>query len=116
MTKIEGFNDVTTFSDALERMRLTHDAKSHDYARVENRYSNFEFAAQIADEFPDGPDRVFATLMGIKLARLSELLSQDKTPKHESVEDTFLDLCNYGVLWWTWRSKKETAEPSYWGV
>ena len=78
-------------------MEETHDAKSHDYAKIENRYSNFEFAAAIADEFPDGPDRVFATMLGIKLARLAELLSQGKDPKHESVEDTFLDLSNYAV-------------------
>jgi hypothetical protein len=95
-----------TFTDATAQMARVHDAKSHDYAKAENRYSNFEFTAQIADAFPDGPDRVFATMMGIKLARLAELLSQQKTPKHESIEDTFLDLCNYGVLWWTWRSKQ----------
>ena len=88
-------NTITTFADALRQMEDTH----------ENRYSNFEFAAAIADELPDGPDHVFATMIGIKLARLAELLSEGKTPKHESVEDTFLDLSNYAVLWWTWRAQ-----------
>jgi len=106
-------NEKTTFADALRRMEETHDAKSHDYAKIENRYSNFEFAAAIADEFPDGPDRVFATMLGIKLARLAELLSQGKDPKHESVEDTFLDLSNYAVLWWTWRSKEVTPAKKH---
>ena len=109
--KMPKTNAPTNFPEALARMRVTHDAKSHDYAKAENRYSNFEFAAMIADEFPDGPDRVFATMMGIKLARLAELLSQDKAPKHESLEDTFLDLSNYAVLWWTWRSKQMTPMP-----
>lgn len=98
-------NTITTFPDALRQMEDTHDAKSYDYAKIENRYSNFEFAAAIADEFPDGPDHVFATMLGIKLARLAELLSEGKTPKHESIEDTFLDLSNYAVLWWTWRAQ-----------
>ena len=102
---------MTTYTEAVQRMGEVHDAKSHDYAKDHNRYSNFEFAAQLADEFPDGPDRVFATMIGIKLARLAELLKNHKTPKHESIEDTFLDLSNYGVLWWTWRSR-QTATPS----
>ncbi len=108
---------MTTFTDAVEQMRRVHQAKSHDYAKDTNPYSNFEFAARIADEFPDGPDRVFATMMAIKLARLAELLSQHKTPKHESIEDTFLDLCNYGVLWWTWRSRQAPSVDGHgWGV
>lgn len=113
---------MTSFTDATQRMREVHDAKSYDYAQEGNRYSNFETAAHLASQFPDGPDKVFATLMGVKLARLSELLTTQKTPKHESIEDTFLDLCNYGVLWWTWRSRTHLANQSTdadtydWGV
>lgn len=101
-----------TFAEAVAAMARVSESKSHDYAQAGNRYSNFEFAAQVADEFPDGPDRVFATMLAVKLARLAELLNQQKTPKHESVEDTFLDLCNYGVLWWTWRANRPVTVAS----
>lgn len=106
-----------SFTEATQQMARVHAAKSHDYAADTNPYSNFEFSAAIADQFPAGPDRVFATMMAIKLARLAELLSQHKTPKHESIEDTFLDLCNYGVLWWTWRSQQTPSVDGHgWGV
>lgn len=111
-----------SFTDAIAQMADVHTTKSHDYAKTDNIFSNFEFAAALADEFPEGPDHVFATMLGIKLARLAELLKQQKTPKHEPIEDTFLDLCTYGVLWWLWRARQaeqddENQPHGYgWGV
>lgn len=93
------------FKRALQRMEATHDAKSHDYATDDNPYSNFDFAATVAERFGEPHDHVFATMVGIKLARLGELLGRGKTPKHESIDDTFLDLANYVVLWWTSRER-----------
>ena len=89
------------FSAALRRMQETHDAKSHDYATTDNPYANFDFAQTVVARFAQPHDQVFATMVGIKLARLGELLGQGKTPKHESIDDSFLDLANYVVLWWT---------------
>ena len=89
------------FSAALHRMEEVHNAKSHDYATDDNRYANFEFAEALVARFDDPHDQVFATMVGIKLARLGELLGRGKTPKHESIDDSFLDLANYVVLWWT---------------
>lgn len=89
------------FSAALRRMQQTHDAKSHDYATTDNPYANFDFAKTVVARFAQPHDQVFATMVGIKLARLGELLGQGKTPKHESIDDSFLDLANYVVLWWT---------------
>jgi hypothetical protein len=74
----------------LDEMRALHDRKSHDYAEDGNPYSNFEFAAQLAEGFT-GVDAVFAVLMGIKLARLRELTAKGKTPNNESIEDTRRD-------------------------
>ena len=106
-----------TVNDALTRIKAIHETKSHDYAKADNIFSNFEFAAGIADEFPAGPDKVFSAIMGIKLARMAELLAENKTPKHESVDESFLDLCTYGVLWWTWYSTQQTDDDQYgWGV
>lgn len=89
------------FNRALQRMQETHDAKSHDYATDVNPYANFDFAQTVAARFQAPHDHVFATMVGIKLARLGELLGRGKTPKHESIDDSFLDLANYVVLWWT---------------
>jgi hypothetical protein len=75
-----------------------HDRKNSDYAADDNPYSNFEFAAAVAKDFADPVDRVFATMMGIKLARLAQLRS-GKDPLNEPVADTFRDLANYAVIW-----------------
>lgn len=84
------------FHAALKKMAEIHDKKSADYATDKNRYSNFEEAAATAGVTVDD---VFATLIGIKLARLKELLKSGKTPANESVQDTRLDLAVYSVLW-----------------
>jgi hypothetical protein len=75
-----------------------HERKVHDYAASTNPYSNFEFAAAVAKDFADPVDRVFATMIGIKLARLAQLRS-GKDPLNEPVADTFKDLANYAVIW-----------------
>lgn len=90
------------FDSLLTLMGEMHDKKNEDYAEAGNPYSNFESAASVAEGF-DGEDAVFATLIGVKLARLRELLSTDKVPNNESVEDTFLDLAVYTALWSSYR-------------
>lgn len=93
------------FTELLKRMQETHDKKSHDYAQDSNVFSNFEYAAKVSEPFKDPVDRVFATMIGIKLARLAELLN-GKTPKNESVEDTFLDGPNYFAIWGSMHMKR----------
>jgi hypothetical protein len=44
-------------------------------------------------------DAVFAVLIGIKKARLRELLRSGKTPNNESIADTRTDLAMYAALW-----------------
>ena len=83
----------------VETICEIHEAKSHDYAQDQNPYSNFEYAATLASRFSNPLDRVFATLMGIKLARLAELTAAGKTPKNEALQDTRRDLANYAMIW-----------------
>ena len=82
----------------IDRITALHDRKSHDYAQVGNPYSNFEYAATVASRFHDPVDRVFATMIGIKLARIAELKS-GKIPNNESLRDSYDDLANYSALW-----------------
>jgi len=89
------------YDKVLERIKALHDRKNHDYAQDSNPYSNFEYASRVIEPFIkdryNNINIVFATMIGIKLARLAEL--QGKDPLNESVRDTFDDLANYAAIW-----------------
>lgn len=87
-----------TYEELVAKAINIHHAKSHDYASDNNPHSNFIFSSCLAVQFNGQMDKVYATIIGIKLARLIELLN-GKEPKNESVEDTFIDLANYVLLW-----------------
>lgn len=95
----------------LEKMKDVHEKKSRDYAKDSNVFSNFEFAARLSEPFSDPVDRVFSTLIGVKIARLQELLfvspgGEQKIPNNESIEDSFLDATNYFAIWTSYHMKK----------
>ncbi len=92
-TKLPGRNPK--FKSQLQRMAELHDKKNHDYAQVNNPYSNFEEAAASAGVTVE---QVFLTLIGVKLARLKELTTANKTPNNESIQDTRMDLAMYAAL------------------
>jgi hypothetical protein len=89
-----------TFDAHLEKMRAVHNAKNHDYSADGDPLSNFKFAATVAG---CSVDTVFRVLLGVKLARLDELL-KGKTPNHESLDDSILDLSIYAALWASYRA------------
>lgn len=90
---------IPQFSELLNKMRAIHIKKNQDYATEENPYSNFEFAGILAMKFKNPVDISFASLIGVKLARLQVLLGSNRGPNNESIDDTFLDLCTYCALW-----------------
>jgi hypothetical protein len=96
------------FIKNLKEMEKTHLSKNHDYAGDGGTYFNFEYAAQVAEPF-SGVDKVFATMIGIKLARLAILKRTKKRPKHESINDTQKDLATYATIWWTYLCEEEAA-------
>jgi hypothetical protein len=87
------------FDRTLKAMADLHNSKLGDYASTADPYSNFAFAAEFSQGFTDPLDRVFATLIGVKVARLIELTKPGRTPTHESVQDTRRDLANYAAIW-----------------
>jgi len=99
-----------TFNNILDEMRELHDKKSSDYASDSNLYSNFEFAAHLVSQFSDPVDQVFVCLIGIKIARLGQLLS-GKKPKNESVEDSLRDLPTYCTIWASYHKDKKDRDP-----
>lgn len=98
-----------TFSELVRHMEETHDRKNSDYATDGNPYSNFEYAAGVAEGFTDPVDRVFATLIGVKLARLQQLTQPGRAPQNESLEDTWLDLATYATIWAS--ARKDRSRP-----
>jgi hypothetical protein len=53
--------------------------------------------SNIADA-PGGPLNGLAVRLHDKVARLANLVTKNKTPKNESLEDTFIDIVNYGII------------------
>lgn len=103
---------IPEFQAILTNMQKIHEVKNHDYASDDNSFSNFEFSAFIGSAFQD-VHISFAVLIGTKLARLAELLN-GKTPKNESIADTFTDLAVYAVLWQCyWLRIQQRADPAY---
>lgn len=91
------------FYGVLTTIASLHLKKNQDYADKSHRYSNFTYAATMAEPFINPVDKVFATMIGIKMARLAELIDTGKTANNESVKDTFDDLVNYSAIWNSWR-------------
>ena len=87
----------------FDEMQEVVESKAHDYAKNDNVFSNFEFAADVAGVTVE---QEFAVMIGTKVARLRELLG-GKTPNNESIDDTLLDLSNYAALCIAWRRQQE---------
>ena len=90
---------IPDFLNSLDKMRAIHIKKNADYAATGSPHENFEHSALIASWFKNNADVPYAVLIAIKLARLATLLNSGHTPNNESVEDTFIDLANYVLLW-----------------
>jgi len=82
------------FNKFVEEMRTTLFKKGQDYSN-EDRLSNFKLAGNIVGI---GPALNCLNLIATKVARLGILLNTTGIPNNESVNDSVLDLTNYGVL------------------
>lgn len=82
------------FNEFSEEQRKTLIKKRSDYA-TEDVLSNFIQTANITGT---SPAQVALTLIGIKVARLGNLISNNKINVNESMEDSVLDLANYAFL------------------
>lgn len=85
--------------ETLEKIKTLHEKKNTDYSGDKGPFYNFEFCKQVSAQFGSDRDKVFATLVSVKLARLSVLLDPNKEPLNESIEDSFDDLITYALLW-----------------
>jgi hypothetical protein len=83
------------FDSALIIIKAMHDKKRADYSDPDNRFSNFELSSTFANV---SVPQTFEVLLGIKQARLIELLKSNKEPNNESLLDTYLDRAIYAIL------------------
>jgi hypothetical protein len=93
--------------ETYDKLKTLHRLKNDDYAGDNGPFFNFEFAETVGAIFKGARDKVYAIVIGVKLARLSVVLYKQAT--NESVEDTFDDMINYATIWksdWQSRNKK----------
>jgi hypothetical protein len=90
---------IPEFLRALEIMKEVHEKKNEDYADPTNPFSNFDFSEYCLRAFNNDRDKTFVWPISTKLARLATLLNSTKPPNNESIEDTFIDIANYVLLW-----------------
>ena len=83
------------FDDALDELKMLHDAKNHDYATAENPYKNLEKVLSIGIE----PWRGIVIRLMDKFSRLEEYCVKGELAiKSEGIEDTFKDIAVYSTL------------------
>lgn len=83
------------FDDALDELKMLHDAKNHDYATVDNPYKNLEGVERIGIEAWRG---IVIRLMD-KFERVEQFCrSGEFAIKSESLEDSFKDIAIYSTL------------------
>lgn len=90
---------IPNFIDTIDRLKELHKRKNDDYSGDNGPFFNFEFTEWLAAQFIKQRDRVYATMVGIKLARLVVLLNKNGKAQNEPVEDTFDDLIVYCTIW-----------------
>lgn len=90
---------IPDFLLSLEKMKEVHIKKNQDYASDDNPFSNFDASEYGLRMFHNPRDGAFAWPIFTKLARLSTLLNSGNEPNNESIEDSFIDIANYILLW-----------------
>ncbi len=90
---------IPDFLKSLEQMKELHLKKNADYASEANPFDNFDVSEYLISKFKYDRDKVFVWPIATKLARLGNLLSSDNPPNNESIEDSFIDIANYILLW-----------------
>ena len=97
--------------ETYEKLGRLHKVKNDDYAGDNGPFYNFQFAEMLSSIIKGARDKVYAVLIGIKIARLSVVLY--KPPSNEAVEDTFDDMINYMTIWKAdYMSRQRSNHPS----
>ena len=83
------------FDDALDELKMLHDAKNHDYATAENPYKNLEGCERLGIPAWKG---IVVRLID-KFERVEQYCVNDELAiKSEGMDDTFADIAVYSIL------------------
>jgi len=86
------------FKSFTEHQSNVLNKKGKDYANADT-LSNFKMAGAIANQNTEHPSALSVlNLIATKVARLGNLLSENKDVQNESIEDSVLDLANFTFL------------------
>lgn len=80
-------------SDIFEDLSSIQSSKGDDYAG-DDRLSNFKIVSQMAGITPE---QVLLVFIATKAVRIGNLQGS-KIPNNESIDDSIIDLINYGIL------------------
>jgi len=98
MTKQE---QQTQLSSIFEEIAKIQNSKGDDYANAD-RLSNFKIVASMVGVTPE---QVLLVFIATKVVRIGNLQGS-KTPNNESIDDSIIDLVNYGILFHMLRGEK----------
>jgi hypothetical protein len=101
---------IPEFLESLEKIKHLHISKNEDYATADNPFANFDCSEYGLRLFHNPRDQAFVWPIFTKLARLANLLSSEREPNNESIEDSFDDIATYILLWkcdWLRRQQQE---------
>jgi hypothetical protein len=59
---------------------------------------HLDYGPKNISESPGGPINGLRVRMHDKLARINNLVDNNKNPQHESLEDSFKDMANYAII------------------
>lgn len=89
---IEERNEI--FEQLVQTQREVLNRKAHDYTD-DDVLSSFKLPAEVIKV---SPVAIGLSMVALKVHRLGNLLSNNKDPKNESIEDNIIDLANYTLL------------------
>jgi hypothetical protein len=99
------------FYELLTKAAELHDRKSHDYADKSDPFGNYHFSGKFGALFAHSPeDMGFASRLGEKIFRLSNLTKNELTPLNESIEDTEMDIAVIAILWMASRKHRRNEK------
>lgn len=87
--------DEVSFNSVTEDMKLTHEAKNHDYG---NSFSEI---------YKKRGDAYAISRIEEKIKRADVLLEKEAKVNDESLDDSILDAANYLVMWYVERQKEK---------
>lgn len=91
-------NEVLYYRDRYECMSQAF-KEAHALRQAKGR--DYNDGVALRDYFPFG-HQSYIQMMWLKVLRLISLTKSSSIPKHESIEDTILDLLNYASYYYEW--------------